>query len=60
MKLPMAAQIAGAVTNIILDPLLIFGRRLSVQGKTNLPDGVPLYLYVTARYPLHYCIEHYS
>ena len=25
MKLPMAAQIAGAVTNIILDPLLIFG-----------------------------------
>lgn len=25
MKTPMAAQIAGAVTNIILDPLLIFG-----------------------------------
>ena len=25
MKLPMAAQIAGAVTNIVLDPLLIFG-----------------------------------
>lgn len=25
MKLPMIAQIAGAVTNIILDPLLIFG-----------------------------------
>lgn len=25
MKRPMAAQIAGAVTNIILDPLLIFG-----------------------------------
>lgn len=25
MKVPMAAQIAGAVTNIILDPLFIFG-----------------------------------
>lgn len=25
MRLPMVAQIAGAVTNIILDPLLIFG-----------------------------------
>ena len=25
MKLPMAAQIAGAVTNIVLDPVLIFG-----------------------------------
>ena len=25
MKTPMAAQIIGAVTNIILDPLLIFG-----------------------------------
>lgn len=25
MKTPMAAQIAGAVTNIVLDPLLIFG-----------------------------------
>ena len=25
MKLPMAAQIIGAVTNILLDPLLIFG-----------------------------------
>lgn len=25
MKIPMLAQIAGAVTNIILDPLLIFG-----------------------------------
>jgi Na+-driven multidrug efflux pump len=25
MKTPMAAQICGAVTNIILDPLLIFG-----------------------------------
>ena len=25
MRRPMAAQIAGAVTNIILDPLLIFG-----------------------------------
>lgn len=25
MKTPMAAQILGAVTNIILDPLLIFG-----------------------------------
>ncbi len=25
MKLPMIAQIAGAVTNIILDPILIFG-----------------------------------
>lgn len=25
MRLPMAAQIAGALTNIVLDPLLIFG-----------------------------------
>ena len=25
MKLPMAAQIAGALTNIVLDPILIFG-----------------------------------
>lgn len=25
MKIPMAAQIAGAVTNMILDPILIFG-----------------------------------
>ena len=25
MRLPMAAQIAGAVTNIVLDPILIFG-----------------------------------
>lgn len=25
MKTPMAAQILGAVTNIVLDPLLIFG-----------------------------------
>ena len=25
MKTPMFAQIIGAVTNIILDPLLIFG-----------------------------------
>ena len=25
MKIPMAAQIAGAVTNIVLDPILIFG-----------------------------------
>ncbi|MGN0166326.1 MAG: MATE family efflux transporter [Lachnospiraceae bacterium] len=25
MKTPMAAQVAGAVTNIVLDPLLIFG-----------------------------------
>ena len=26
MRIPMAAQIAGAVTNIVLNPLLIFGR----------------------------------
>lgn len=26
MRLPMMAQIAGALTNIVLDPLLIFGR----------------------------------
>ena len=25
MKLPMAAQVAGAVTNVVLDPILIFG-----------------------------------
>ena len=25
MKLPMIAQIAGAVTNTVLDPILIFG-----------------------------------
>ena len=36
MKTPMAAQIAGAVTNIVLDPLLIFGLlglpRLGIAG----------------------------
>ncbi len=36
MKIPMYAQIAGAVTNIILDPLLIFGLlglpRLGIAG----------------------------
>lgn len=36
MKTPMVAQIAGAVTNIILDPLLIFGMfglpRMGISG----------------------------
>lgn len=32
MKLPMIAQIAGAVTNIILDPLLIFTCKMGVAG----------------------------
>ena len=36
MKTPMIAQIAGAVTNIILDPVLIFGmfglKRMGVSG----------------------------
>ena len=36
MKTPMAAQILGAVTNIVLDPLLIFGLfglpRLGIAG----------------------------
>ncbi|MDE8718682.1 polysaccharide biosynthesis C-terminal domain-containing protein, partial [[Eubacterium] siraeum] len=32
MKLPMIAQIVGAVTNIILDPLLIFTAGLGIKG----------------------------
>ncbi|MDO5402009.1 MAG: MATE family efflux transporter [Eubacteriales bacterium] len=36
MKTPMAAQIAGAVTNIVIDPLLIFGMfglpRMGIAG----------------------------
>lgn len=32
MKLPMIAQIAGAVVNIILDPLLIFSLNLGIAG----------------------------
>ncbi len=32
MKLPMIAQIAGAVTNIVLDPILIFTCKMGVAG----------------------------
>ena len=32
MKLPMIAQIIGAVTNIVLDPLLIFTAGLGIKG----------------------------
>ena len=32
MKLPMIAQIVGAVTNIVLDPLLIFTAGLGIKG----------------------------
>ena len=36
MFLPMYAQIAGAITNVILDPILIFGKfgfpMLGIQG----------------------------
>lgn len=32
MKLPMIAQIVGAVTNIVLDPLLIFSAGLGIKG----------------------------
>ena len=32
MKTPTVAQIAGALTNIALDPLLIFGARLGIAG----------------------------
>ena len=32
MKTPMFAQILGAVTNIILDPLLIFGLNMGIGG----------------------------
>lgn len=32
MKLPMAAQIAGAVTNIILDPIMIFKLDMGIKG----------------------------
>ncbi len=32
MKLPMVAQVVGALTNIVLDPILIFGLNLGVAG----------------------------
>ena len=32
MKTPMFAQILGAVTNILLDPLLIFGLKMGIAG----------------------------
>lgn len=32
MKTPMLAQILGAITNIILDPVLIFGAKMGIAG----------------------------
>ncbi len=32
MKIPMISQLAGAITNIVLDPILIFGFNMGVAG----------------------------